>query len=67
MDLSICGLHRMHEILTILTDVHSVCVLICLPRCLNQQSTPRAVCVGSFGAAFAECLWPLVFNTVIDR
>jgi len=22
--------------------------------------TPRAMCVGSFSAAFAKCLWPLV-------
>jgi len=22
----------------------------------------RAVCAGSFGAAFAKCLWPLVFH-----
>jgi len=32
---------------------------------LHVQWTPRAVCVGSFGAAFAKCLWPLVpFLTV---
>jgi len=25
---------------------------------------PRAVCAGSFGAAFAKCLWPLVLHHI---
>jgi len=60
-------LHRMHEMLTILTDVRAVSVSlpVCLSRGLNRQRrvqcTPRAVCAGSFGAAFARCLWPLVY------
>jgi len=40
----------MHDVLTILTDVHSVCQSVCLSRGLNQrrrmQCTPRAVCAG---------------------
>jgi len=43
----------------------SVCQSVCLPRGLNRrrrvQCTPRAVCAGSFGAAFAECLWLLAY------
>jgi len=65
-------LHRMHEMQTILTDVCSVCLSVCLSRmhwmtparlycwwrCV--QCMPRAVCAGSFGAAFTKCLWSLV-------
>jgi len=54
----------MHEMLTIVTDVRGVCLSDCLSRGLNRrrrvQCTPRAVCTGSFSAAFAKCLWPLV-------
>jgi len=54
----------MHEMLTIVTDVRGVCLSVCLSSDLNRrrrvQCTPRAVCVGSFGAAFAKHLWPLV-------
>jgi len=50
----------MHEMLTILTDVHGVYLSVCLSRTLNQQQrvqcTLRAVCVGSFGAAFVKLL-----------
>jgi len=71
-------LHQMHEMLTILTDVGGVCVClsvslsVCLSRGLNRrrrrvQCTPRAVCAGSFGAAFVKLLWPLVFLHVMSR
>jgi len=54
----------MHEMLIIVTDVCSVCQSVCLSRGLNwqrwMQCTPRAMCVGSFGAVFAKCFWPLV-------
>jgi len=30
------------------------------------QCTPRAVCVESFGAAFAKCFWPLVIDELVD-
>jgi len=62
--LIIITLHRLHEMQTIVTDVRGVCLSACLSRGLNRrrrvQCTPRAVCAGSFGAAFAKCLWPLV-------
>jgi len=42
----------------------SQCLSVCLSLGLNwqwrTQCMPRAVCVGSFSAAFAKCLWPLV-------
>jgi len=42
----------------------SVSLSVCPSRGLNRQRraqcTPRAVCAGSFGAAFAKRLWPLV-------
>jgi len=57
-------LHRMYEMLTILTDIRGVCLSVCLSRGLHWQQrvqcTPRAVCAVSFGAAFDKCLWPLV-------
>jgi len=44
---------KIHEMQTIVTDVRGVC----LSRGLCQQ------CVwGSFGAAFAKSLWPLVIT-----
>jgi len=50
----------MHEMLTILTNVRGVCLSVSLPRGLNRrrrvQCTPRAMCVGSFGAAFVKLL-----------
>jgi len=60
----IFGLHRMHEMLTIVTDVRGVRQSVCLSPSLNRQrlmqSRLRAMCGGSFSAAFAKCLWPLV-------
>jgi len=54
----------MHEMLTILTDVRGVCLSVCLSHGLNRrrrvQCRPRAVCAGSFCAAFAKCFWLLV-------
>jgi len=54
----------MHEMQTIVTDVCGVCLSVCLSRGLNRRRrvrcTPRAVCTGSFGAAFIKLLWPLV-------
>jgi len=58
------GLHCMHEMLSIFTNVRGVCLSVCLSCSLNRrqrvQCMPRAVCAGSFDAAFAKCLWPLV-------
>jgi len=51
----------MHEMLTILTDVHGVCLSVSLSvTWLQSAAAPCAMCAGSFGAAFAKCLWPLV-------
>jgi len=59
---SIFRLHRMHEILTIVTNVCCVCQSVCLSRGLNRRRrmhcTPRAVCAGSYSAAFVTL--PLV-------
>jgi len=70
-------LHRMHEMQAIATDVRGVCLSVCLSRMHQMtqlgftvrgnrrrrvQCTPRAVCAGSFGAAFAKCCWPLVLH-----
>jgi len=52
-------LHRMHEMLTILTDVRGVCQSVCL-SVTRIKLAARAVCAWSCGAAFAKCLWPLV-------
>jgi len=58
----------MHEMLTIVTDVRGVCLSVCpsvrqsvcqFVTRLNSAAM-RAVCEGSFGAAFAELLWPFV-------
>jgi len=45
-------LPQMHEMQTIVTDVCGVCQSVCLAARLH--------CVGSFGAAFAKLLWPVV-------
>jgi len=53
----------MSEMLTILTDVRSVCLSVSrsdMRLKLSAACAVYAVCVGSFGAAFAKCLWPLV-------
>jgi len=55
----------MHEMLTILTDVQGVCLSRGLNRLQHMQCTLHAVCVGSLGAAFAKCLWPVVFSVYI--
>jgi len=47
-------LRRMHEMQTIVTNVRAVCLSV-------RPSVRQSVChVGSFGAAFAKILWPLV-------
>jgi len=62
----------MHEMLTIVTDVRSVCLSVChtavraVSVCLSVtrqcvQYLSCVVCAGSFGSAFTKCLWPLVF------
>jgi len=62
-------LHQMQQMLTILTDVCCVCLSVCLSRGLNRlrrmQCTPHAMCAGSFGAAFAKCIWPGVVLVII--
>jgi len=61
----------MHEMQTIVTDVCGVCLSVCLSRGSNRrrrvQCTLRAVCAGSFGAAFAKCLWLLVTCSIAAR
>jgi len=57
-------LHRMHETQTIVIDVRGVCLSVSLSVCLTDtrlNSVARAVRAGSFGAAFAKLLWPLVW------
>jgi len=52
----------MHVMLIILTSF-AVSVSLSVMRLKSAVAfafTPRAVCVGSFGAAFAKCLRPLV-------
>jgi len=46
---------------SILTDVRGVCLSRGLNRWRRVHCTRRAVCAGSFSAAFAQCLWPFVF------
>jgi len=53
----------MREMLSVLTDVRGVCLLPGLNRQRHVQCTPHAVYAGSSGAAFAKCIWPLVFST----
>jgi len=53
----------MHEMQTIVNDVRGVCLSVRLSVSLfvtPLNSAARAVCAGSFGAAFAKSLWPLV-------
>jgi len=49
----------MHEMQTIVTDVHCVCPSVRQSVCHAAQLT-RLQCTGAFGAAFAKSLWPLV-------
>jgi len=64
LSVTVIRLHGMHEMLTILADVRRICLSVCLSpglnRCWRVQCTPRAVCAGSFGAAFVKLLRPLV-------
>jgi len=48
-------LHRVHEMQTIVTDYPGVCLSVSLSVMLLH-------CVGSFSAAFAKALWPLVHH-----
>jgi len=66
--LFIFRLRRMHEMLTVLTDVCGVkCLSVRLSwglcRWRRMQCMLHAVCMGSLGAAFAKCLWPFVYFT----
>jgi len=45
----------MHEMQTIFTNVHAVCLSVCLSR-------GSASMCGAFGAAFAKSLWRLVIH-----
>jgi len=47
----------MHEMQTIVTDVHGVCLSVCL---VTAAQLARLHCAGSFGTAFAKLLWRLV-------
>jgi len=66
----------MHEMLTTFTSVRDVCLSVSLSRGLNRrrrmQCTPRAVCAGSFGAAFANrrptlCVFKFVYFAPCSR
>jgi len=50
--------HRMHEMLTILTSVRDICLSVGSNRWWHVQCAPRAMCAGSFGAAFVKCFRP---------
>jgi len=50
----------MHEMQTIVTVVRGVCLSISLFVCHAAKLAARAVCEGSFSAAFAKLLRPLV-------
>jgi len=58
--MSVFRLHRMHETLTILTNVHGVSLSCSLKHWRCVQCTPRAVFAGLFGTAFVKLLWPLI-------
>jgi len=45
----------MHEMQTIVTDDCGVCLSV-----MRLNLATRAVCAGSFGAAFVKSLWPLI-------
>jgi len=49
----------MHEMQTIVTDVCGVCRSV-----TRFKSAARAVCGGSFGAAFDKLLWRLDINAM---
>jgi len=51
--------------LTVVTDVCDVCLLHGLNQRQCVQCMLYAMYVGSFGAAFAKCIWPLV-NFYVD-
>jgi len=63
----IIRLHQMHEMLTILTNVHGVCPSRGLNRRRRVQCMPRAVCAGSFSAAIVKLLGPLVIITIVNN
>jgi len=48
----------MHEMQTIVSDVCSVCLSVCLS--VSTRLISGFTARGSFGAAFAKSLWPLV-------
>jgi len=52
----IIRLHRMLDMQTIVTDDRGVSLSVTR----SNWVAARAVCAGSFGAAFAESFWPLV-------
>jgi len=47
-------LYRMHEMHNILTDVRGVSQSVCLSVTRLKSAAARAVCAGSFGAAFVN-------------
>jgi len=55
----------MHQMPTIVTDVRCVRLSVCLSITLHNSEAARAACAGSFGAAFAKLLRPLVSSVVI--
>jgi len=50
----------MHEMQTTVSDDRGVCLSVCLSHSVQPFEAARAVCTGSFGAAFAKLLWLLV-------
>jgi len=50
----------MHEMQTIVTDVRGVCLSVRPSICHGAKFGGECSVCGSFGAAFAKLLWPLV-------
>jgi len=56
----------MHKMLAIVTDVRGVSLSVTWLKSVAARAVYAAcMCVGSFGAAFAKCLWPLVLLHVV--
>jgi len=59
---SVFRLHRMHEMQTIVTDVCFVCLSI-----TQLNSAMSVECAGSYSAAFAKSIWPLIISSYHNK
>jgi len=57
----ISRLHRMHEILTILTDVHSVCLSVCLSHTYAMCRVYGVIWCSLCQITLATCLFLLLW------